>query len=357
MLRTRHPIRPALGRLWLRRLRDAGATRLTAVVVALATMVAVVVGAAVLRAQVLGDESGEGVTPGPRGIGSWVAPHRPGPAVAVTKVLTIVVENHNIRQMRAQMPYLWRLAGEYGYATGYRAIRHPSLPNYLSLLGGSTFGVTDDADPAHHPVSGSSVLGQALAHGGTAAMYLDEMASHCQQTNQDTYAVRHNPWAYFVDERASCRRLDVPVESARSGTLVSDIRVGRLPTVSLLIPDTCNDAHDHGCTLGRADRWLRSWVPQLLDGPDFRSGRLAVVVTADEDDRHLGNKVLTVVANAGLRHVVARASLTHFSLSGFMSQVAGGAPLRDAAAAPSFAKAFGLRTPRPGSRTPGAGAG
>ena len=281
----------------------------------------------------------------PRGVAGTadVTPHVAPGSTAVTKVLTIVIENHNIRQMQLKMPYLWSIAGEYGYATGYTAVRHPSLPNYLVILGGSTFGVADDGGPRRHPVGGSSVLGAAIRAGGRAAAYIDEMGTNCQLRDKDTYVVRHNPWAYFTDERDLCRRFDLPMDSLRHGRLRDDIDAGTLPDVGLLVPDTCNDAHDAGCTLGRADRWLHAILPQLLGGPDFRDGRLAVVVTADEDDRHFGNRVLTVVASADLHHVVVRHALDHYSLSAFMSEVAGTKPLRRAASAPSMADAFGLR--------------
>jgi phosphatidylinositol-3-phosphatase len=85
-----------------------------------------------------------------------------------------------------------------------------------------------------------------------------------------------------------------------------------------------------------------------LASSDFTSGKLAVVVTADEDDSTSGNKVLTVVLHASLdgSHKVVSTALTHYSLSRFYSQTTGGSPLRKAAAAPDMAEAFGL-TVRP----------
>ncbi len=41
-------------------------------------------------------------------------------------------------------PYINALAGSYGLATQYYAISHPSLPNYLTLTAGSTFGISSD---------------------------------------------------------------------------------------------------------------------------------------------------------------------------------------------------------------------
>src|SRR5207237_432865 len=109
----------------------------------------------------------------------------------ISKVLVIVEENHSLAEMKSGMPYLYGLARRYGYATGYRAISHPSLPNYLAIAGGSTFGVSDDEDPSTHPVRGPSVFGQTLAKGGTAKLYAEALPSPCARTSAGAFAVRH----------------------------------------------------------------------------------------------------------------------------------------------------------------------
>jgi acid phosphatase len=260
-----------------------------------------------------------------------------------TKVLTIVEENHSLDQMRAEMPYLHGLAERFGYSNTYTAVAHPSLPNYLAIAGGDTFGVTDDHDPAQHPVGGASVFGQAVAAGRSAGVYAESMPGHCVRTGSahKGYAVRHNPWAYFVDERAICDASDRSAD-----TFAADATASRLPEVAMLIPNTCNDAHDTvlGCDLGTADRWLRRQLPAVLDSEDFRAGRLVVVVTADEDDRKSGNRILTVVLAHQLdgAHRVSGTALTHYSLSRLYSEVVGAPPLRKAAKAADLAAAFGL---------------
>jgi acid phosphatase len=262
--------------------------------------------------------------------------HTSSPEPEVTKVLVFVLENHSLDAMRAQLPYTFSLAQRYGYATAYRGVAHPSLPNYLAMLGGSTFGVVDDHDPSAHPITGSSVFGQALAAGHTAGLYAEGMPAPCATENGgERYAVRHNPWAYFVDERASCERHDVPLSA-----LPGDLAAGRLPDVGLVIPDTCNDAHD--CDASVADAWLRDQLGPVLAGPDWHSGHLAVVITADEDHYDQDNLVLTTVLHPSLHGVVVDADLTHLSLSRFLDEVLGLPALREAAEAPSMAEAFGL---------------
>lgn len=257
----------------------------------------------------------------------------------VSKVLVFVVENHSLDQMRADMPYTYSLAQTYGYASSYRALTHPSLGNYLAIAGGSTFGVVDDDNPVAHPIPGPDVFSAALAAGKTARLYAEGMPGTCVLENGgDRYVVRHNPWTYFVDGRVGCERFDVPINQ-----LDSDAAGGKLPNVGMAIPDLCNDAHD--CALATADGWLRDHVAPILNGPDWRAGRLAVVITADEDDHNQDNLVLTAVLHPSLHHVVVDEPLTHLSLSRFYSEASGLAPLRDSQRAPSLGDAFGLQGP------------
>jgi acid phosphatase len=233
------------------------------------------------------------------------------------------------------MPWTDTLGQRYGYATDFHAMTHPSLPNYLAIAGGSTFGVQDDHPPSAHPIGGPSVFGEALAHGLTARVYADAMPASCTVTDTGPYLVRHNPWTYFTAERRECEEDDVPLDQ-----FAGDVRSGHLPDAGMVVPDRCHDAHD--CSLATADAWLRQEVGLAMSGPDFRAGRLAIVVTGDEDDGSQDNVVLTILVHPSLRSVVATGPLSHVSLSRLYSEVLGLPPLRAAASAPSMAQAFGL---------------
>ena len=168
------------------------------------------------------------------------------------------------------------------------------------------------------------------------------MTSNCQQVSSGEYVVRHNPHAYFngATQRANCRATDVPAGTPEAGALHDDIAAGTLPNAGLLVPNLCNDAHD--CALGVADGYLQKWLPSILAGPDFTSGRLAVVITADEDDSSQNNTVLTVVLHPSEHSRVVTAPLDHYSLTGFYDSVLGTPALRGASAATSFGSAFSL---------------
>lgn len=261
-------------------------------------------------------------------------------AVSPSKVLVVVEENHAQNAALRDMHYLASLASAYGQTTDYRALAHPSLPNYLAIAGGSTFGVTDDRDPANHPLSGQSAFDAARTAGATAETYAEAMPAPCAPVSSGTYAVRHNPWVYFSDSssRRNCEKSDVPSGTTTSGPLRKDIDASTLPTVGMLIPDLCHDGHD--CDLGAADAWLAQWLPTVITGPDYQAGRLAIVVTFDEDDESGPNTVLTTVVSPNTEHISSAAQFTHYSVARYFAELSAAPPLRQAANAVSLRTAF-----------------
>src|SRR3979411_2403586 len=59
-------------------------------------------------------------------------------------VFEIVMENHSATEALSGA-FTASLAARYGVANNYRAVSHPSVPNYLALTSGSTWGITDDS--------------------------------------------------------------------------------------------------------------------------------------------------------------------------------------------------------------------
>ena len=262
-----------------------------------------------------------------------------------TKVLVLIEENHSYAQVRGGMPFLAKLSGTYGYATHWTAITRPSAPNYLAIAGGSTFGITGDAAPAADASavgSAVSVFDQALAASKTAATYAESMPKNChvydhpdRSDGVPKYAVRHNPWVYFPAGRKGCLAHDQALPQ-----FAADAANNALPNVGFLIPNLDNDAHDG--SLSTADAWLEKQLTPVLHSKDFSSGKLVVVVTADEDDKKSGNRVLTSVITPALSHKVVDTPLTHYSLTRYIAEVLGVRSLKNGASAPDMRAAFGL---------------
>jgi hypothetical protein len=262
----------------------------------------------------------------------------PAPAATtrISKLLVVVEENHGLAAMLAGMPNIASLSRRFGYASHYRAITHPSEPNYLAIGWGSTMGDKSDHSTALN-IHGQTVYGRAIAAGRRSKIYAESMTSNCQLSSSGGYAVKHNPWPFAVDERAQCRSGNVPL-----GALAADVTAGTLPNIGMLVPNLCHDAHD--CSLATADGWLKPWLAKIMAGPDYTSGRLAVVVTADEDNGTTANTVLTTVITRQLdnKHKVVTTGLNHYSLSRLHTQVAHTACLRNGCTASDLAAAFGL---------------
>ena len=75
---------------------------------------------------------------------------------ALNHVFLIMMENHNydepgtmpaIIHNEADAPYINAMAKRHDLATHYQAVGHPSLTNYLEVVGGSNFGTDDDLSP------------------------------------------------------------------------------------------------------------------------------------------------------------------------------------------------------------------
>lgn len=261
-------------------------------------------------------------------------------APRVSKVLVFVEENHSLSEMKSGMPYLYQQAKKYSYADHYTAVGHPSLPNYLAIAGGSTFGVTGDGSPSQYPEPTPDVFDAAISAGKTAKAYAESMPSNCNKGSSGSYAARHNPWVYFPGDAAMCQDNDVPSGTTSSGALRQAIVDGALPAVGMVTPNLQHDAHDG--TLAAADGWLKNWLTLIYTSPDWQAGRLAVVVTADEDDSSQNNTVLTAVLHPSQAGQVISTALNHYSLTGLLTQVAHAPCIRRGCGAANFAAAFGL---------------
>jgi hypothetical protein len=80
-------------------------------------------------------------------------------------VFVIMMENHGYSQIldNPNAPYINQLARSANLASNYYAIAHPSLTNYLEVVGGSNFGVLNDNYPAWHSTSCTTNLASGVA--------------------------------------------------------------------------------------------------------------------------------------------------------------------------------------------------
>src|SRR5205807_9104261 len=72
---------------------------------------------------------------------------------AFNYVVTIIMENTDLSQIigSSQAPFMNQLASSWYLATGYSAVNHPSLPNYLALISGQQFASWSKSDCSPRP--------------------------------------------------------------------------------------------------------------------------------------------------------------------------------------------------------------
>lgn len=193
-------------------------------------------------------------------------------------VIVIVLENHEYNQVIGntnEMPYLNQLAQQYTLLTNFHAITHPSLPNYIAMIGGSNFDITSDCSSCS--VNKPSLPDLIEASGKNWKTYQEDMPSPCDSNASGNYAKRHNPFLYFqpiYQDEQRCQQHVVPFSD-----LDKDLLTGQLPDYAFISPNLCNDAHD--CALSSADQFLKTTLDKLQKALFLDKNNL-IVITFDE---------------------------------------------------------------------------
>jgi phosphatidylinositol-3-phosphatase len=327
-------------------------TRVFPLVLALALLAACGSGT---RSSNVGSAAAKAPAPAPRAAASG-STTGPGPASQrlsrYSKVLVIPEENKSYAQVigSPDAPYINQLARRYGSATAMDAgypVSCPSLGAYVIMTSGDAHGICDDRNPSAHPLSGGSIFEQVAGAGQQWRVYAESMPANCAARNspEGLYLVRHAPGPYYVSEAARCARWDVPAGTASAGALHDDLAAGRLPAYGFLTPNACNDMHGaNGCfdrQVKRGDDWLARWLPGILAGPDYRAGRLVVIITWDEGSR-TDNHIPTLVISPTTAHLAPGAAYTHCSTLRTVEEILRLPLLGCAGTAASMLAGFGL---------------
>jgi phospholipase C len=222
-------------------------------------------------------------------------------------VWVFVLENHSYNEIigNADVPYLNHLAQRYGQATQYYAVAHPSLPNYLAMISGSTHSCTSNGCAGNY--RGRTLAGQFAGHGLRWRGFIEALP-RAGYTGRDSgsYTRHHNPFVYFrsIVQKPRQRSRIVPFSKFRRS-------LRRPPALSYIVP---TDRHNmHSGSEGVADAWIHTWVPRVMRSPGFRHGG-AVFITWDEASKgdssgccvegvRGGHQPLIAIVHNGPRHV------------------------------------------------------
>ena len=199
----------------------------------------------------------------------------------------------------------------------YFGVEHPSLPNYVASIAGTTFGVMDDRSPATYNFTGPTILDLLEKKGVSWKMYAEKYPGGCTTEATDgvphSYAAKHVPALYFQDITTNPSRCANVVPGTQFQT---DIDSGSLPQWWYYVPDLNNDGHDTNTTYV-ASYLQAQWVPRFKN-KDFTKD-LAMVMTYDESETYgVPNHVYAALIGDALKPTPAGhedgTTYTHYSL-------------------------------------------
>ena len=290
-------------------------------------------------------------------------------------VFLLIMENEGYNQVigNPHAPVINALARDYGLATNYRGVADPSEPNYVAMLGGDFFGISDDNPywfpgntvPANADGSPNNLLSQLEQAGLTWRGYFQDMPyagyrGYCfpDKCNGipdfDTeYVAKHNGIVNFAE-------LQLPAELAKMypfGQLSADLAAGNVSSLSYIVPDECHDMHgappwcvdsDNTGTLQQSwlistgDAFVGNVVNEITSSPMWESGENAIVVTFDEGNAATSQIATIVITNHGPRGITDGTSYNHYSLLASIEQTFGLGCLVNSCTATPMAPLFAL---------------
>lgn len=217
-------------------------------------------------------------------------------------------------------PQINALANQYGLATNYFGVTHPSEPNYMANVAGSYFGVQDDnqfyCTPAlaamppdwqcggttvDHTVSALTIADQLTAADKTWKGYFQSLPTvvgpvvklgpgangpytfKSPSASNALYASKHNPFVNFTGTQ------DALANMVSDTQLATDLASGHLANYSLIVPNQCFDMHGTGgcgatSLISLGDSYVGATVNQIMASRVWKDGNNAIVITWDEDD-------------------------------------------------------------------------
>jgi acid phosphatase len=204
-----------------------------------------------------------------------------GPHASYVTIVLMENRDYDLIAGSPEAPYFNKTLTRLGaLLTNSHAVTHPSEPNYLALFSGSTHGVSGDPCPV--TFSAANLASELERAGKTFIGWAESMPRDgfdgCYSNN--LYARKHDPWVDFTNVPASDNRV------------YNGLPVAKMPTVSWVTPNLCNDMHD--CSTRAGDTWLSKNLPSIIAWDAKNDGLLIVTWDEADPDNSGTNHIATV---------------------------------------------------------------
>ncbi|KAG2181342.1 hypothetical protein INT43_008925 [Umbelopsis isabellina] len=235
--------------------------------------------------------------------------------------MVIVLENEDYAAVMADSYFSTVAAKHNGnLLTNYQAITHPSQPNYIAMIGGSTLGfsrlelfiiksnffsksIVDILEPA-------GITWKEYAENYTQGS--NGACNTATSLSNSLYMRKHNPFISFTTVTSNASRCKNIVPATQ---LQTDINSGSVPQFMFYTPNMNDDGHD--TSLSTASKWTKGFLEPLLSNTAFNKN-LAVLITWDETkDYDIPNQVWSVLVGSSVKALANNTDNTaynHYSI-------------------------------------------
>jgi hypothetical protein len=254
------------------------------------------------------------------------------------RVLIIVLENQRYNQALKD-PVLSRLASEGANFTNFKAILHPSYPNYLALIAGSTFGTHSDTQVDFPDDSQHRTIGDFLDWKAYAEDYPPDPRPFLGDRS-GRYARKHEPFLSFqkIQKHGFENVIGVNTHDLHNA-FVADIENFRkdpkkypLPRFMFYTPNLDDDGHDPplrpAVGLRKASQWLENFLQNWLVLDDKMKGTLVVVTYDESQGYESSNRIFTVFLGDMVKAGEVSEPYDHYSILRTIEDNFGIAPLQ-----------------------------
>jgi len=228
------------------------------------------------------------------------------PPVHFDRIVLLVLESYRSDKVDPASipgnPFLTKLASENRFAANYFGVWKPSLPNYLAMIGGDTFDVSNNHASCFGPDPGKSCnsidapnLVDQLEKADISWEGLFESMPNVGflgsrfPDHSPLYAQKHNPFVYFNNIALDAKRL-----AKLKPFVLSDLKAELANPASasrfiFLVPNLCNDEHGarscrpDSAAIAAGNAFLAKVVPAIIDSPAF-TDRSVLFITWDNSD-------------------------------------------------------------------------
>src|SRR5712692_3119250 len=251
------------------------------------------------------------------------------------QLVVVLMENQNLNDVYGPATYMTQLADQYSFSEGWSSITNPSQPNYIAIMGASTFGVTGDGN---HPNLNHPTLVDLIENSGHTWNAIAEGSGSGCSINPDR-GEDHFPFLSYTTITGNAARC-ANLHSGAPADVLTALNAG-----TNFIWFTPNDSHNmHDNSVSSGDAWIQSWVPGLLTA--MGSKKAALIIMFDEAYTSPPYIYMSFSGPATKLAYKSTASYNHYSLAKLLEDVWGGGSLGQGDVnAPSPLEFFGAGGP------------